>query len=567
MKKVLIYIVLAITFLSCESVLDIKPTNMISEEDVKSDPALVDAFLNKVYNNMKFVPAEIGHPGYGVVGGEQNLYAGWQTGVKAAFEPMNENGSHSQLEFWPYANIRSTNEIIEILEEASFDEDDVAQRLGEVRFLRAHLYFDLVKRYGGVPLITYAQDKDASYDELFVERNSEKEIYDFIRTELDTAAMLLPDTYDPSQFGRPTKWAALALKSRAMLYAGSIAKYGQVQLEGLLGFPASEADYYFTESLNASTAIIDSGRHPLFREYADPVENYNKLFTEDANSEVIFAEVFDVDLLKAHSWDFLCMPDGFRTGWGSNNWLYLESVEKFEYIYGAPGDFDRDDLNDNTKFDLDDIIMMRDPRFLANCFYQTIPWDGGTVYCHKTTVGTIPPSSDWPEAAPPRNRAKTGFLIRKRVSERSFIYGKEASEDWIVFRSGETYLNAAEAAFELRQVGIAEGYLNTLRDRASMPPKSGITIDDIRNERFVELYVEDHRYWDLRRWRIAVEELNGKGFHGVDWTYYIEEDKYTLKIKDADFGQKRVFEERNYYMPLGNKRLADNPNLVENPGY
>ncbi len=567
MKQVLIYIGLAIALLSCENVLDIKPTNMISEEDVKNDPALVDAFLNKIYANMKFVPDHEGHPGYQVVGGEGNLFAGWQGGVKAAFEVMDENGSHGFLEYWPYANIRSTNEIIEILEEANFDEADIAQRIGEARFLRAYMYFELVKRYGGVPLITYAQDKDASYDELFVKRNSEKEVYDFIRTEMDTVAMLLPDSYDTPQFGRASKWAALALKSRAMLYAGSIAKYGQVQLDGLLGFPASEADFYFTESLNASVAIIDSGRHPLFKQYDDPVENYNKLFLEDANSEVIFAEVFDVDLLKAHSWNYLCMPDGFKTGWGSNNWMYLEAVEKFEYIYGAPGTFDRSDLDGQTKFDLDDIIMMRDPRFLANCFYQEIPWDGGTVYSHTTTIGDIPAGSDWPKAAPPRNRAKTGFLIRKRVPESSFVYGREAGEDWIVFRSGETYLNAAEAAFELGQTGPAEAYLNTLRDRASMPPKAGITIDDIRNERFVELYLEDQRYWDLRRWRIAVEELNGKGFHGVQWTYYIDEDKYTLKIKDGDFGLKRSFEERNYYMPINNKRLADNPNLVENPGY
>jgi len=567
MKHLLIYIGLAFVLLSCEDVLDIKPTNMISEEDVKNDPALVDAFLSKIYNNVKWVPGEAGLPGYQVLGGEANLFAGWQNGFKAAMEVMNENGSHGLLEYWPYDNIRSANEIIQILEHSDFEEDYVAHRLGEARFLRAYLYFELVKRYGGVPLITYAQSINAPFEELYLQRNSEKEIYDFIKTEMDAVALLLPEEYDASQFGRASKWAALALKSRAMLYAGSIAKYGEVQLDGLLGFSSSDAEDYFTEALNAAKAIIDGGKHPLFREYNNPVENYNKLFLEDGNSEVIFAEVFDIDLLKAHSWNYLCMPDGFKTGWGSNNWLYLESVEKYEYIDGTSGAIERSELDNKTKFDLEELILKRDPRFLANCFYQGIPWDGGNVYSHSTTVGTIPPGSDWPKAAPPRNRAKTGFLIRKRVPEESFIYGNEGGEDWIVFRTGEMYLNAAEAAFELGQTGVAELYLNTLRDRASMPPKTGISIEDIRNERFVELYIEDHRYWDLRRWRIALEELNGKGFHGIQWTYHIEEDKYTLKIKDADFNQKRSFEERNYYMPLGNNRLADNPNLVENPGY
>jgi hypothetical protein len=100
-----------------------------------------------------------------------------------------------------------------------------------------------------------------------------------------------------------------------------------------------------------------------------------------------------------------------------------------------------------------------------------------------------------------------------------------------------------------------------------MPAKETLTLDDVRNERFVELYIEEHRYWDIRRWRIAVNELNGKGFKGVIWEYHIAEDKYGMKIKDADFNQKRVFAERNYYFPIGLNRIADNPNLVENPGY
>ena len=100
-----------------------------------------------------------------------------------------------------------------------------------------------------------------------------------------------------------------------------------------------------------------------------------------------------------------------------------------------------------------------------------------------------------------------------------------------------------------------------------MPAKTVLTLNDVRNERFVELFIEEHRYWDLRRWRTAVAELNGKGFKGVTWDYSITDNKYTLKIKDGDFGQIRTFAERNYYFPIGKSRLADNKNLVENPGY
>ena len=159
-------------------------------------------------------------------------------------------------------------------------------------------------------------------------------------------------------------------------------------------------------------------------------------------------------------------------------------------------------------------------------------------------------------------------MTRKRCNEAIKLpISGENEEDWIVFRTGEMYLNAAEAAFETGNTDDAKTMLNTIRDRAGMPVKDELTVEDIRNERFVELYNEEHRYWDIRRWRIAEEELNGKGFHGVTWTYHIDEDKYTLKLKDADFGQIRTFAERNYYFPIGIERLADNPNLVENPGY
>jgi hypothetical protein len=129
------------------------------------------------------------------------------------------------------------------------------------------------------------------------------------------------------------------------------------------------------------------------------------------------------------------------------------------------------------------------------------------------------------------------------------------------------YLNAAEAAFEKGDSNEALRLINIIRDRAGMPAKADLSVEDIRNERFVELFNEEHRYWDLRRWRIAAQELNGKGFNGVDWIYYIDENKYTAKLKNGDFNQIRTFAERNYYLPIGLGRRANNPNLIENPGY
>lgn len=570
MKKILYIITLTLLLTGCNDLLDIQPTNIISEDAVKNDPALVDAFLNKIYANTRFRSGSTYSPDQallGVMSGEQNIFAPWQQPFAAAMKIIDENGAHGQAEYWPYSNIRSCNEIIDILEEATFEPEQITQKIAEARWLRAFMYFELVKRYGGIPLITEAQSIDQPIEELYVSRNTEKEIYDFIASEMDDLVNILPDSYAKDEFGRPSKWAAYALKSRAMLYAGSIAKYGSVQLDGILGIPAGEANSYYQKAYDASMMVINSNMHPLYKANADPVKNYGDIFIDDGNSEVIFAEVYDLSLLKTHSWNMVCMPDGFQTGWGSNNWMYLESWERFEYNDGTSAVWDRSLLDGNNKFSLDEIIRNKDPRFLATAFYPEIPWQDRKVYLHSKTVGTSS-DPDWPSVAPKRNRIKAGMMIRKRVNEAIKLpIGGEDETDWIVFRTAEMYLNAAEAKFEMDEVGEATTLVNVIRNRAGMPDKTTLSLEELRNERFVELYIEEHRYWDLRRWRIAVEELHDKGFKGVTWDYYADEDKYTLKIKDADFGRKRVFAERNYYFPIGLSRIADNPNLVENPGY
>lgn len=584
MKKVIYYIlILAIMTLGiagCGDILEIQPTNRISEDAVKSDPVLVDAYLNKIYrftrfqsgkregNNYSGKNSERNEAYLGVLAGELNVFAAWQEPFKGAVKIIDENGAHGDLEYWPYANIRSANEILEILKTATFEEELVRQKSAEARWLRAFIYFDLVKRYGGVPLITEPQSIDQSLDELLVSRDSEKEIYDFIASEMDELVSILPESYAAEEFGRPTKWAAYALKSRAMLYAASIAKYGSVQLDGILGIPADQADEYYQQAYDASMQIINNSQHVLYRENTDPVANYSEIFIKDGNSEVIFAEIFDLNLMKVHSWNCVSIPDAFAAYAASNHRMYLESFEKYEYRDGSSGKLDWSQLNGNTKFDLDELVLNKDPRFLATAYYPEMPWQGGKVYFHNKTIGTIPAGSDWPSEARQRDRIGTGFMVRKRVDEAITmpVLGEDQT-DWIVFRTGEMYLNAAEAAFESGNAEEAKRLINIIRDRAGMPDKDALTIEDIRNERFVELFNEEHRYWDIRRWRIAVEELNGKGFHGVDWVYYIDEDKYTLKLKDGDFKQIRTFAERNYYLPIRLSRIAENPNLVENPGY
>ncbi len=572
MKRYICIIAAFLILLGCERILDVQPTNIIPEEAVKADPALVDAFLTKIYDEVRW---QTGAPiqnmaTLGVCGGEYNVFAGWQDPYKVAMQIMDENGAHELLDYWPYDNIRSTNEILEILEEATFDQETIAQKMAEARFLRAFMYFELVKRYGGVPLITEPQSIDQPAEELNVPRDPEADIYDFIATEMDAITDVLPASCSSDEFGKPTKWAAYALKSRAMIYAASIAEFSTITLPGgVLGIPQSAATGYWQAAYDASMEIIDNSPHALYEENPDPQDNYAEIFTNDGNTEVIFAEVYDLGLLKTHSWNLYNMPDGFRTGWGSNGPVYLEHVEKYGYMDGSSGKLDWADLNDSVLFDIETLMHQKDPRFRASVFYPETPWQDAVVYFHVNTTGTIDPGDTWPPKAPKRNYLKSGFLTRKRINESIKLpFSNEDETDFIVFRMGEMYLNAAEAAFYIGGMDAqALSLINDIRARAGMPSKAAITVDVIRNERAVELAFEEHRYWDLRRWRTAAAELNGMGFHGVDWTYDYAQKKYTLKLKDADYNQIRTFLDKNYYLPIGLDRRADNPNLIENPGY
>ena len=212
-------------------------------------------------------------------GGESRNYGvSWQIPYTQVVDvDYNENGLQGKaLDYYDYALIRECNQMITKLPQSkNLTEYFIDSRVAEARFIRAHAYFEMVKRFGGIPLITDVVPIQGNYDEIYRERNSEKEIYDFISSEMDDISEVLPAF--AIEEGRITKWTALALKSRALLYAGSVANFGSEQLNGLLGFPSSEASKYYLESLNASREIIQSGIFSLYRKFNDPVENFSNL--------------------------------------------------------------------------------------------------------------------------------------------------------------------------------------------------------------------------------------------------------------------------------------------------
>ena len=571
-----IFITSIMIFLTgCYDPFDLTRNDIISDDVVFDNPNLADAFLFDLYDRAQFhIKSGNGNLNMGLIssyGGESRNYGvSWQIPYTQVVDvDYNENGLQGKvLDYYDYGLIRECNQMITKLPQSkNLTQYFIDSRVSEARFIRAHAYFEMVKRFGGIPLITDVVPIQGNYDEIYRERNSEKEIYDFISSEMDEISELLPAF--AIEEGRITKWTALALKSRAMLYAASVANFGSEQLNGLLGFPSNEVSKYYLESLNASREIIQSGVFSLYRKFSDPVENFGNLFIDEVgNSEIIFSEKYDYESGKSHQWDALDQPAGFGFNWSSNYPVYLETLEQFDFIDGSSGKVDRDMYDDNTPIDPNWDFEMRDPRMKASIFYPGSSFKDGRVFFHRSMRGNL---EGWPQNGLSKltGSMATGLLIRKRTNPDT-PDATRSSTDYIIFRYGETLLNYIEAAYYLNDPnGDMASIMNEIRDRAGMPSliKSEITEDKIRQERRCELAFEDHTFWDLRRWRIAVEELDNVRRHRLHYRFDANNETYTIEMADGDLGGVRLHPERNYYYALGLSRLADNPKLIENPGY
>lgn len=592
MMKNLKYLIITavVLFISCESVLDMEPLDKIADNAVWSDENLADAYLTDVYSNVIFRELGDNNARLGLIAGmadEMTNFAPWQEPNAAIKSPMNAATLYGPLNYWKYNLIRKINIFIEEVGNSEFDESYKTPRIAEARWIRAWVYFEMVKRYGGVPIITKAQSIDDDPETIFVERNTEQEVYDFIDSELTAIFNDLPDSYS-TELGRVTKWAAKALQSRTNLYAASIARFSTVQINGIVGIPADLEASYWQKSYDASKTLIEQGPHSLYRKNADPMLNYRYLFNDEieSNPEVIFTERYDGDSDMGHQIAALIVHADFATAWNSNFRVYLDIVEKFEFMDGSSGAIPRSEYA-SKEWTMDELFHNRDPRFRAAILYNesAMGWkannyDSNIAYFHERSkvngawvkAGVLPngvPAKASNRAFEPRPKPmRQGFLLRKFLNESDGyqVAGGDSSEDFHILRLGETYLNMAEAAFYLGKDAEALDLLNEIRDRAGMPDKLTIDEETIRNERAVELIFEEHRFWDIRRWRIAEEVLHGKRMQGLKFDYNYDTDKYIIQVKAAD-PVNREFLPQHYYYPLTLGKLSDNPKLVENPGY
>jgi hypothetical protein len=603
LKHACLMLMLLCSFTSCgDSWFEKEPKNIITEENVWNDPDQILAVLANLYDRL---PTMTGFSG------DMNLNAGFDdaswSGLGVGYNQSVSYG-YDFGRYWDYALIRDINLALENLSIYSrLPETEVRQYNAEIRFIRAFVYFELVKRMGGVPLVTEPLVYDFGGDPTYMQfpRAREAEIYDFVASEVDAIRDALGNANSAT---RANAYAALALKSRAMLYAASIAKYNNLMPApittggGEVGIPANLAEGYYRKSLEASRQIIENGPYRLYRENSDLGANfYEMLLTETGNPEIIFAE--DFNSAKKHYFTFNNIARGARESDNGASFVTpsLNLVEAFEYLDGSPGVLRNKtpDESDYVYYDqLSDIFANKDARLYGTVVYPGTQfrgidvvlqagvkvWDGseyetieGNAFGTYYTDGGVQVGTSGPHRTA-ELVSNTGFNLRKLVSE-----APGASDQitlgqnwWPWFRLGEVYLNAAEAAFELGEPN-AVSYINTLRERAGFQPNSiqTLTTEIVRNERRVELAFEDHRFFDLKRWRIAHELWSGDRNNPNDMMYALypyrvvggpHDGKYVFeKLLAPRFTTPRYFRLGNYYSSIATDVLTNNPKIIPNP--
>ncbi len=612
--KILKYIctgLILLNFVACSDYLDKETFDIITPEQVWQDPVLIDGVMVNLYDRLQLNDFNYWFWNQWRLMNPTSLSDEAQGSFQK--DPAFDNGNATftyiddlfELKFSDmYKYIRNCNNAIEQLEESTvLTSENKSLLLAEARFIRAMHYFELVKRYGGVPLITSPQEYNAgNLEELMVTRNKEAGIYDFIVTECNEIANDLPVTREGSAKYRANRGAVLALCSRAALYAGTIAKYGTVQLDGVVGIANSEADHFFKASYDASNALLALNTYSLYDKDGDKTENFTNIFaksTDGENGEYIFQKQYDVSGGKGHDWDKRNAPFSYRQGgWGCGMAPVLEMVEAYEYTDGSEGTL-KIDNTDGSKRRFDDpyeLFQGKDPRLFASiylpgspCKGTKIEWMRGIIVNDEerymatgqpgsgntvTIDGTSYTTSGKDGGADAGDASKTGFYQKKFFDEtlQDVDMGKSETP-WPVFRLGEIYLNLAEACMELGgKEGEALTAINKIRERAGIALLTSVSLDDVRHERKVELAFEGHRFWDLKRWRMANKSVAEGGLNGFKGSalypwYDIRDGKYIFEIGKNPPKQTRIFLEKNYYSKINLDDMNSNPNLVQNPGY
>ena len=592
--------------------LDTQPLDKISSSATWSDGTLSEAFVFSVYSYL----------GYG--GFEEQMQAvitdeAFFTHAGRNINTFNEGSESPSNVAWTsgtyawrnmYSAIRQANVAIANLPEATFEDQNLKDMLmGEAHFLRAYYYHQLLRFYGGVPIIDSPYTLD---DELSIARNTFAETVDFIVAELDKSASLL-NGKDMAE-GRASRIAAMALKSRVLLYAASDLHESSKAPSGYgtdLHAYSGGQQARWQAAQQAAKAVLDitSGyktdlTEPVSYEegkanaVAISMGGKSAVADAGASSELIFVRTLSSKYTPEDNWPLGGTHFGVNNGPnGYHNWSgnppIQQMVDDYEMMDGSSFDWD------NTTHKADPYAN-RDPRFYAHVLYDGAPWkprpsdvvaidpydEIQTGYYDDGNGGLIngvdtreSPIENW-------NGSRTRYNLRKWIDPDPAIKENLTSHQvipWPFIRYAEVVLNYVEASINLGQEDEARNWMNKTRFRVGMPAvtESGpALLAKYINERRIELAFEEHRYHDARRWLIAPETL-GRGIEKINVTATLKPGKsphvpyrhdkavydYTYEVQNETSIENRTWKDKMYYRPISRDEINKNELLVQNPGY
>ena len=521
---------------SCHDLLEKDPTDSYSEAVAWSSESSLDMYVTYLYKSLNglsnFSSLSLTDGYTDLVKYGNGVPQTWSAHNKILLQQNTITSDNNPMSSWGlYTDIFRENVFLRDagIYGSKFSEDFLNIRIAEIRFIRAVNYARMIRIFGGVILRdeTNGVDSEGQKDKA---RATEAESWDFVLKDLEFAARHLPKEWDSKWDGRLTKGAAYAYMCRTALFAKR-----------------------WDVAITAADEIKKLNKYDL-------MDNYEDVFKIAGNKEIIFSIAYKIPDMP-HYFDRYFAPDG-KQG-------IRRAVPTSELV-------DSYDMADGTPFSWSgsmakDPYVGREPRFYASIIYNGATWKEKKIYTYVDAENGFAAYRD--NMNPGEKQTVTGYFIRKYLQENNVDFDDKGSDQfWIEMRYAEVLLNLAEAFAEQdysKNQDDALEALNEVRKRVDLPERTAEEAPDkdsfmklLRKERICELAFEGFRYWDLRRWRLAGEVIDGKQAHGTKITKK-DDDTYTYEQVSCDDNINRFFPERYYLLPIPVDELQNNP-LCEN---
>ncbi len=583
-KIILLSLLFALFLYSCQDAefLDNTQTTDLNEETVFADSTFAIQFLFGIYEDIGF-DSDPGRFNNGAF--IFSSKSGGLDGASDEAEPRVLSAITTDIQFatgtvnpvivtrdaWDicYRNIRKANQFLKHIDITPFKADFKNQLAAEARFLRAWYYAILLKHYGGVPLV--GDTVYSAEDHIPAVRNTYEDCVEYIVSECDAAASVLPFHPTNREYGRVGEGACMALKARVLLYAASPLFNGSKfapdePLTSVLGYPEYDHERW-RRAAEAAEAVINRNFYQLHVNHS-PVRGegfYEEFVAKDYRSTNASKGIILERVAKDGRYEEGLWQPPSRGGGHGGAYPYQELVDAFPMANGKP-------ITDPTSgYDPENPYANRDPRF-----YNTINYDQsempialfGSPVPIDIFLGNYQGRLSGQDAV--HAGTPTGYYVNKMLKRSivasAFIDGPGSRP---LMRYAELLLNYAEALneYEGPNSRVYEA-VNAVRERGGLFPyelPSGLTKEEmreaIRNERRIELAFEGHRFFDVRRWMIA-EETDNKMMTGME----VIRDGSSVTYNRFQV-RKHNFRKAMYFWPIPHSEVAKSPELLQNPYY